>query len=96
MARQLNVIAAEVMTDWFQYVKVPAKDRPHFIVISWPYLEAMLSLRSIDESYGLEEGLMIVLRFLNNAHQWRGEKARAIKAELNELVKDFNARHHRV
>lgn len=47
-----------------------------------PYLEAMSTLNSIDENYGLDSGQSIVLYFLGNAAQWRGEIAKAVKKEL--------------
>jgi hypothetical protein len=51
----------------------------------------MLSLKSIGDTYGLDPADDIVLRFLTNAAGWKGEEARAIKAELNQLLKEYNA-----
>lgn len=47
-----------------------------------PYLQAMLSLESVDDKYGCEDGKGIVLYFLSNAGTWRGEVAKVMKAEL--------------
>jgi hypothetical protein len=51
-----------------------------------PYLEPMLSLSSIDDDYYYDSGRSVVLYALSNLGQWRGEKARAIKAELKAMV----------
>jgi len=52
-----------------------------------PYLDAMMSLDSIDEMYFEDSAKSVVLYFLANASTWRGDIARRIKKELNELVK---------
>ena len=74
--RPLNVIASEVRRDW-QKVNFAAK----------PYLDAMSSLNSINDSYGWDSAKSIVLYFLGNASTWKGEKAKAIKAELKAMCK---------
>jgi hypothetical protein len=51
-----------------------------------PYLDAMFSINSVEDSYGLDSGKGIVARFLSNASTWRGEIARSVKAELNRRV----------
>lgn len=52
-----------------------------------PYLDAMMYLETINDHYIYESASSIVLRFLANAQTWRGDDARRIKKELNELVK---------
>jgi hypothetical protein len=52
-----------------------------------PYLEAMRTMISIDEDYGLDTGKSVVMYFLSNAQTWRGETARAVKLELNKRLK---------
>lgn len=52
-----------------------------------PYLSAMLTLQDMSSSYGCDDAKTIVLYFLSNASGWRGENAKAIKAELNRRVK---------
>ncbi len=52
-----------------------------------PYLDAMKSLNSIHDNYGLDSAESIVLYFLANAHTWKGESARRVKAELKALCK---------
>ena len=45
----------------------------------------MHTLNGVDESYYADTAKSVVLYFLSNATGWRGEKARAIKAELKEM-----------
>jgi hypothetical protein len=52
-----------------------------------PYLDAMYSLNSVNDNYGMDSGKSIVLYFLSNATTWKGEIAKAIKKELNKRVK---------
>ena len=52
-----------------------------------PYLNAMSQLRTINDKFELESASNIVRYFLSNATTWRGENARRIKLELNNLLK---------
>jgi hypothetical protein len=52
-----------------------------------PYLQAMESLASVDDNYGLDDGKSMVIYFLSNASAWRGEVAKAVKAELKRRTK---------
>lgn len=74
--RSLATIAREIRADWTK-VNYAAK----------PYLDAMASLDSVHDSYGYDSGKSVVLYFLSNAATWRGDKAKAIKAELKAMVK---------
>lgn len=78
--RPIYLIAAEISKDW----KDTAKNGIHPYAL--PYLKAMLTLTSIDDSYGMDSGKEIVLRFLGNASTYRGPKAKELKAELKQLV----------
>jgi hypothetical protein len=49
-----------------------------------PYLNAMCLLNHISDTYGLDDCKDIVLYFLSNAQSWRGETAKAVKAELKK------------
>ena len=75
-SRSLSEIAAEIRADW-KNVYFGAE----------PYLDAMSSLDSIDDSYGQDSAKSIVAYFLSNATSWRGETARRVKKELKELSK---------
>lgn len=72
--RPLNLIAKEIKYLW---------TKPYFGAV--PYLDAMLTLNSIEDNYYLDSGKSIVLYFLANAQTWRGEDAKRIKAELKSM-----------
>jgi hypothetical protein len=73
--RPLRDIAAEIRSDW-RNVNYAAS----------PYLAAMSTLDSINDSYGMDTGKSIVLYFLSNATTWRGDVARQVKAELRAMT----------
>ena len=73
--RPLSQIAVEIKKEW---PNIP----PH----AEAYREPMSYLRSVEEDFGLDSGRSVVLYFLSNAGTWRGEKARAIKSELKDIV----------
>jgi len=75
--RPLYTIASDIRKDWGAKVNYAAK----------PYLDAMSSLNSITDNYGADSAKSIVAYFLSNASSWRGEVAKAIKAELNAMIK---------
>lgn len=52
-----------------------------------PYLNAMSMLQSINDHYGCDSAKSIILYFLTNAKNWRGETARAVKMKLKSLCK---------
>lgn len=74
--RKLHTIAAEIKADW---------KKPYFGAV--PYLDAMTTLETVENSYYYDSGKSIVLYFLANANTWRGENARRIKTELKAMVK---------
>jgi hypothetical protein len=74
--RPLYEIARDIRKDWGSKVYFGAK----------PYLDAMATLDSIEDSYGWDSAKSIVLYFLGNASTWRGETAKAIKKELKAMV----------
>ena len=75
--RSLSVIANEIFKDWNNKMYFGAK----------PYANAMLSLDTINDNYGMDSAKDIVLYFLSNAGTWRGETAKRIKTELKGMVK---------
>ena len=84
--RNLNTIAADIQTVW-RLNPPPSFTKTH----ATPYLEAMLDLQTVKDTYGLETGDDVVMRFLVNAAYWRGPDARRLKAELNEHLKGPDA-----
>jgi hypothetical protein len=74
--RTLFEIAEEIKQDW---------KKPYFGAV--PYLQAMATLRTIDDMYIQDTASSIVLYFLANAGTWRGKTARRIKLELKDMCK---------
>jgi hypothetical protein len=75
--RPIYQIAEEISKDWGTKVHYTAK----------PYLQAMFKLTNVDDYHYMDNAKTIVLYFLSNASSWRGEVARAIKAELKAMIK---------
>jgi hypothetical protein len=75
MTRPINTIAQEISADW---------TKVYFGAV--PYLDAMHSLKSIDDNYYYDSGKSVVRYFLANAQSWRGDKAREIKKELKAML----------
>ena len=46
----------------------------------------------MGDKYGCDDADSIVIYFLANAQTWRGAKARAIKGELNAMLKAHKKR----
>lgn len=78
--RALRVIAADIFADW-KTMREKGEMHP-----AWPYADAMRSLDTVGDMYYADRADDIVQRFLGNAAGWRGEKAKAIKAELRAIV----------
>jgi asparagine synthetase B (glutamine-hydrolysing) len=74
--RPLSVIANEIAKEW---------KNVNFGAV--PYLNAMRSLDSITDTYGMDSAKSIVLYFLSNARSFQGEAAKRIKLELNKMCK---------
>ncbi len=84
MSRAISVIAQEAFENMRAVKRQPVSTG---FPAAYPYLDAMLDLNSLSDRYGHDSGKSVVLYFLANAGQWRGDVARRIKAELKELVK---------
>jgi hypothetical protein len=79
--RPLREIAAEIDLDWRSQGK-------GVNYAARPYLDAMYKLNQISERYYEDSGSSVVAYFLSNAQSWRGEKAKAVKKELNAILKE--------
>jgi hypothetical protein len=77
--RPLYEIAREIMNDWGSKIYFGAR----------PYINAMYSLNTINDKYGMDSADSIVRYFLSNASTWRGETAKRIKTELKAMLKTF-------
>ena len=76
MTRSLSTIANDIRIDWA---------KPYFG--AKPYLDAMRHLDTIHDTYYYDDASDIVRYFLANATTWKGDTARAIKAELKAMLK---------
>lgn len=74
------------MTIW-QLAAVIRKDWKKVHYAAKPYLMAMQDLETVNDNYMYDSGKGIVLRFLSNAGSWRGDVAKAVKAELRRRTK---------
>ncbi len=52
-----------------------------------PYLTAMLSLESGDETYGYDSAASVLAYGLSNMRSFRGPEAKALKAELKAHIR---------
>ena len=75
--RKIYEIANEIANDWRGKVYFGAR----------PYLSAMSCLTDITDNYGCDSADSIIRYFLANASSWRGETARRVKKELNDMIK---------
>jgi hypothetical protein len=75
MDRPIREIAADIEGSWNK-VNYAAR----------PYLDAMHELWAPDDHFGLDSGRSVIAYFLANASSWRGDTARAIKKELNQMI----------
>jgi len=74
--RPLSAIAREIRQDW---------QKPYFGAV--PYIQALATLNDIRDAYGYDDARSIVSYFLANARFWKGDNAKRIKAELNDMLK---------
>ena len=74
-ARPLSTIARDIRRAW-----------PRVNFAAAPYLDAMAALNSINDKYMYDDGRGIVRYFLANASTFRGDNAKALKAELKALL----------
>lgn len=76
MNRSISSIARDIKRVWV---------KPYFGAV--PYLDAMLSLNTINDKYFEDDAEMIVAYFLANASTFRGNDAKILKQELKQLLK---------
>ena len=79
MTRPLYEIAADVRQTW-----------PRVNYAAEPYLNAMEHLDGMDGNFYQDSVSSVVRYFLANATTWRGENARRMKVELNQMLEEAN------
>lgn len=78
MSRPLNEIARDIHDEC---------QGKHWYVYAEAYVTPMMTLESMSDNYYQDSADTIVSYALANLSYWRGDKARAIKKELNDLLK---------
>jgi hypothetical protein len=77
--RSLSTIAGEIMgSPWY---------RSNSSIYARDYVEAMSRLNKITDQFFADTAESVVRYALSNLTTWRGDQARAIKAELKDLLK---------
>lgn len=84
--RTFSAIAEEVLNLWKTKY---GKCLPWSLKCALPYLEAMLECDTTnkDAAYYVETVESVVVYFLANITNWRGDDAKRIKAELKSMLK---------
>lgn len=73
--RNICEIADDIRKDW-KSINYAAE----------PYLDAMNALTDIDSKFFYDDARSILRYFLSNASAWRGDAAKAIKAEIKAMI----------
>ncbi len=79
--RSISEIAYDIRKEWRDKT-----GKPNVYFGAVPYLDAMRDLDKITDNYFEDSAKSVVLYFLANAAAFRGEKAKALKAELKALA----------
>ncbi len=74
--RPLYEIAHDIERNW-RNVNFAAK----------PYLDALASIKTVNDMYGLDSGSSMVAYFLSNAATFKGDDSKALKDELRTHLK---------
>lgn len=74
--RSISAIAYDIKRAW-----------PKVNYAAAPYLDAMTRLQSADDPYFHDSGRSVINYFLANAAGFRGDAAKALKAELKNLLR---------
>lgn len=89
LERPLYEIADEIRRDYRK------QGKPVFYA-AVPYLDALGSLDTLDDSFYEDSAVSVVNYLLGNLNTWRGETARRVKDELKSALADRKARGGRM
>ena len=78
MTRPLYEIAEEITADY------ASKGKPVYFAAA-PYVEALSTMTTIEDSFYDQSGRTIVAYLISNLSYWRGDVAKRVKAELKAL-----------
>lgn len=84
--KTISEIAFIIDNDW-RNQKDRYGNKPGINYGAKPYLSAMFSLQKVTDEYGMDSGKNIILYFLCNASQWKGEIAKEVKKYLKKITK---------
>ena len=73
--RLILEVARDIVAHW-----------PNVNYAAQPYLNAMLSMTTIDKPHGQDDARSVITYFLGNATMFRGEHARRLKQELKDIA----------
>ncbi|MGK6342479.1 hypothetical protein ACMGDK_09585 [Chryseobacterium sp. DT-3] len=90
MKKTIENTGVQIPDNIAQIAQMVTKDWKNVYFGAVPYLNAMRSLNSVNDSYFEDSAGSIINYFLANATTWRGEIARAVKAKLKQLVASTN------
>lgn len=77
----------EIASDIYYHVSMQYPNKaPNWWAYAKPYVDALGNLTSIEDNYYYDSGKSVVLYLLSNLSYWRGEPAKAIKAELKSIA----------
>lgn len=88
-ARPINIIIAEMVADMKKICrnqKTPTTYRKKF-VYAVPYIDALSCLSEPNENYGYDNGYGLIAYLVGNLGSYRGETAKRLKKELNDILK---------
>ena len=95
-ARKSELVKEEILKEGqysnlkiYQFVPLIKNDWGTVSPYAKPYLDAMRSLKTLDDKYILDSGSGIVAYFLSNAASWKGQVARDVKKELKMRLKKY-------
>ena len=83
--RPLWLIGMDIREAALAYKREKGK-APSWLYYSEDYLNALLTLNTIDEMYYADTAESVVRYLLSNLNTWRGEQARKIKEELKSML----------
>ena len=88
MARPISTIAREIVSAHREAGKNPPYLRA--------YVEPMLALNTLADSYGADDGEYVVIYALSNLSHWRHPKAKSLKDELKVILHESNPKRYKL
>ena len=88
-ARRINVIIREMIADMRNICnnqKTPTTWREKYWAAA-PYINALLDCETVNDQYGADSAKILIAYLLGNLSGYKGDKAKALKKELKDLIK---------